>query len=364
MALHCGIIGLPNVGKSTLFNALTSSSAEASNYPFCTIKSNVGIVQIPDERLIEIEKLITTKKVVPANIEFVDIAGLVKGAHKGEGLGNQFLANILDMDTLVHVVRCFSASDVMHVEGDIDPVRDIEIIEMEILLKDIELIERRIERMRKTAKSGDKTARKDIAACEKLVEILNQGGALTSYNISSDMQYVVDDMKLLCAKPVIYVLNISENDIGKDTQMLETVKKYAVEKGISVVCICSELEEELSQLSPEDRKDFLDDLSINEVALASMIKQVYKTLHIVTFFTANPNELHAWTVFKGIKAPQAAGKIHTDFEKGFIRAEVISYEDYIAYGGEHGAKEHGVMRIEGKDYVVSDGDVVFFRFNI
>ncbi len=364
MTLKCGIIGLPNIGKSTLFNALTASGAEASNYPFCTIEPNVGMVSIPDYRLAKIAGIISTKKVVPASIEFVDIAGLVRNAHDGEGLGNQFLANILEMDTLAHVVRCFDASDVVHVEGEIDPVRDIEIVETEILLKDIELLERRINRMKKVAKAGDAAARKDVAASESLLEHLNNGKQLRFVDLDATQKEVVDDMKLLSAKPVIYVLNVGEESLAEPSVYEQKVIEFANERGASCVRISTKIEAELIGLDHGDRKVFMEEMGVDEMALPALIHEVYKTLHIVNFFTANENELHAWHVPQGTKAPQAAGKIHTDFERGFIRAEVISFDDYITCNGEHGAKEHGLMRLEGKEYVVKEGDIILFRFNV
>ncbi|MDX9703188.1 MAG: redox-regulated ATPase YchF [Candidatus Auribacterota bacterium] len=364
MTLKCGIIGLPNTGKSTLFNALTASSAEASNYPFCTIEPNVGMVSIPDGRLSKIANIIHTKKIVPASIEFVDIAGLVRNAHAGEGLGNQFLANILEMDTLAHVVRCFDESDVVHVEGEIDPVRDIEIVETEILLKDMELLERRITRVRKTAKSGDALARKDVAVSESLLDHLNNGRQIRFVELDTAQQAVVDDMKLLSAKPVIYVLNVGEDHFAIPSDYELKAIDFAKKRGSSFVRISTKIEAELIGLTPEDRQMFMKEMELTETALPALIHEVYKTLHIVNFFTANENELHAWHVPQGTKAPQAAGKIHTDFERGFIRAEVISFEDYITFNGEHGAKEHGVMRLEGKEYAVREGDIIFFRFNV
>jgi len=364
VGLQCGITGLPNVGKSTIFNALTAASAQASNYPFCTIEPNVGQVHIHDDRLSEIMKHIKSKKIVPASIEFVDIAGLVKGAHKGEGLGNQFLANILDMDTLVHVARSFTAPDVAHVEPDIDPVRDIEIVETEILLKDIELVIRRQSRDKKIAKSGDGYAIKETHVLDRVLEMLNNGSQLRFAQLHEEEKSVVEEMKLLSYKPVIYVLNISEGEIGKESDIIKKFKEFAESKQTPVVLISGKIEEELMRLPQDERQAFSSDYGITEFGLDSIIKQTFKSLNLITFFTANENEIHAWTIPAGTKAPQAAGKIHSDFERGFIRAEAISFDDYVKYNGEHGCKEHGTMRLEGKDYVVRDGDIIFFRFNV
>ncbi len=363
MSLRCGIIGLPNVGKSTIFNALTSSNAQASNYPFCTIKPNVGQVRIPDERLEQISKYSNSKKIVPAMMEFVDIAGLVKGASKGEGLGNQFLANISEMDTLAHVVRCFDDGDVVHVEGQTDPIRDIGIVETEIVLKDIEIIDRFIQREKKVAKSGDNVAKKRVEAAQTLSERLNDGTQLRCISLKDDQKQIVDELKLLSAKKVLYVINIGEDLIGVESDAIKSVKEYAEKVGSLTVCMSGKIEQELLGLDENDRTEFLSDLGIDRLGLYSLIAEAYRLLEIVTFFTANENELHAWTVQIGTKLPQAAGKIHTDFEKGFIRAEVISYDDYIVYQGEAGAKEKGVMRVEGKESCVNEGDIIFFRFN-
>ena len=364
MSLRCGIIGLPNVGKSTIFNALTALCAEASNYPFCTIKPNVGQVVIPDERLNGIAQFIKTKKIVPATIEFVDIAGLVRGAHKGEGLGNQFLTQISQMDALAHVIRSFQAADVAHVEGNLDPLRDMEIVETEILLKDIELLDRFIHRQQKVAKSGDKLARKDVETAQQLLEIINRNEKLRNVSLTPDQLSVVNELQLLSYKPVIYVLNISDNADDNNTDLISKMRQYSAETNANIVCMRGKLEEELIQLDPADRSDFMTDLGIDQLGLTVLIKETYKALRLVNFFTANKNEIHAWTVPQGTRAPQAAGKVHSDFERGFISAEVITFDDFIKYEGEHGAKEHGVARLEGKDYVVREGDIIFFHFNV
>lgn len=364
MALRCGITGLPNVGKSTIFNALTAAGAHASNYPFCTIEPNFGQVRIPDRRLDEIAKYINSKKIVPSMIEFVDIAGLVKGAHKGEGLGNQFLSNILEMDTLVHVARSFKAPDVAHVEPEIDPIKDIEIVETEIILKDIELVTRRQSRDKKIAKSGDDHAKKETHILDHVLELLNQGTQIRFAQLHEDEKTVVQELKLLSYKPVIYVLNISEDEIGAQSPGIIEFQRYARSKNTPAVLISGKIEEELIRLPQEERAEFCADYGISELGLNSIIKEAFKTLNLITFFTANANEIHSWTVPAGTKAPQAAGKIHSDFEHGFIRAEVISFDDYIHYKGEHACKEHGAMRLEGKDYAVREGDIIFFRFNV
>ena len=365
--MKLGIVGLPNVGKSTLFNSLTKAGAESANYPFCTIDPNVGVVAVPDERLKLLGDFYKSKKVTPAVIEFVDIAGLVKGASKGEGLGNQFLANIREVDAIVHVVRCFEDSNVVHVDGSIDPLRDIETINLELVFSDLEILERRIAKVTKTARM-DKEAAKELAFLEKVKAHLEEGQlAITLETENEDEDAWLATYNLLTAKPVIYAANVAEDDIaddGANNQYVQAVREYAAKQNSEVFVICAQIEEEISELDEDERKMFLEDLGLTESGLEKLVRASYHLLGLMSFLTAGEDETRAWTIKIGTKAPQAAGKIHTDFERGFIKAEVVNYQDLLDCGSYAGAREKGLVRMEGKEYVVQDGDVILFRFNV
>ena len=365
--MKLGIVGLPNVGKSTLFNSLTKAGAESANYPFCTIDPNVGVITVPDERLNLLGDFYKSKKVTPAVIEFVDIAGLVKGASKGEGLGNQFLANIREVDAIVHVVRCFEDSNVVHVDGSIDPLRDIETINLELVFSDLEILERRIAKVTKTARM-DKEAAKELAFLEKVKAHLEEGQlAITLETENEDEDAWLATYNLLTAKPVIYAANVAEDDIaddGANNQYVQAVREYAAKQNSEVFVICAQIEEEISELDEDERKMFLEDLGLTESGLEKLVRASYHLLGLMSFLTAGEDETRAWTIKIGTKAPQAAGKIHTDFERGFIKAEVVNYQDLLDCGSYAGAREKGLVRMEGKEYVVQDGDVILFRFNV
>ena len=366
--MKLGIVGLPNVGKSTLFNSLTKAGAESANYPFCTIDPNVGVVTVPDERLNVLGEMYHTKKIIPAAIEFVDIAGLVKGASKGEGLGNQFLANIREVDAIVHVVRCFENSNIVHVDGSINPLRDIETINLELIFSDLEILERRISKVSKVARN-DKSAAKELGLLNKVKAHLEDGKLAKTFEEVDDEeeQAWLESYNLLTYKPVIYAANVSEDDLADDAannEGVQAVREYAKGEQSEVFVVCAEIEAEISELDDDEKKMFLEDLGLKESGLEKLIKASYKLLGLISYLTAGEPEVRAWTITEGTKAPQAAGNIHSDFERGFIRAEVVSYDDLIACGSHTAAKEKGLIRLEGKDYVVKDGDIMLFRFNV
>ncbi|MEO8003462.1 MAG: redox-regulated ATPase YchF [Betaproteobacteria bacterium] len=364
MSLKCGIVGLPNVGKSTLFNALTKAGIAAENYPFCTIEPNVGIVEVPDPRLAQLTAIAKPQKVIPAIVEFVDIAGLVAGASKGEGLGNQFLANIRETDAVVHVVRCFSDDNIIHVAGKIDPISDIEVIDTELALADLSTVEKALARYRKPAMSGDKEAKILVAVLDRVQAQLNEVKPVRALDLSKEELAALQPLGLITAKPALYAANVAENGFGDDNPFLQKVKERAAKEGAPVVAFCARLEAEIAELSDEDKKVFLADVGLEEPGLNRLIRAGYDRLGLQTYFTAGEKEVRAWTIHKGDTAPQAAGVIHTDFEKGFIRAEVIAFNEYVTHKGEQGSKEAGKMRLEGKEYIVKDGDVMHFRFNV
>ena len=365
MALKCGIVGLPNVGKSTLFNCLSNAKAQSANFPFCTIEPNVGTITVPDERLASLENLVKPEKVIPTTIEIVDIAGLVKGAHKGEGLGNQFLANIREVDAIIHVLRCFDDDNVIHVDGKVDPISDKEIIDMELQLKDLETVEKRIGGIERKANSGDKDAKKVYDAYIAVREHLLQGNSVRSLELEESQEEYLAELQLITSKPVMYICNVEETAVKNGNQHVDNVKDAISKEDAEILILGAAIEADIAELEDfEERKMFLDDLGLDEPGVSKLIKKAYNLLNLQTYFTAGEKEVRAWTIKKGMTAPQAAGVIHSDFEKGFIRAEVIKYSDYITFKTESAVKEAGKLMVQGKEYVPEDGDVMHFRFNV
>ncbi|HEG2605964.1 redox-regulated ATPase YchF [Campylobacter sp. W0066.1] len=366
MSLSVGIVGLPNVGKSTTFNALTrAQNAESANYPFCTIEPNKAVVPVPDHRLKELAKIVNPQKIIRSNIEFVDIAGLVAGASKGEGLGNKFLSNIRETEMILHIVRCFDDENITHVAGSVDPVRDVQIIETELILADIEQLSKKIEKLTKGAKANEKGAKESLALANELLEHLNQNNSASSFPNKNEVYHaLIKELRLLSAKEVIYGANVDEDSLLEDNEFVKDLKEFAAKSGHEVIKLCSKIEEEMIALSDEEHFEFLKSLGVERSGLEVVIRTAFSKLNLISYFTAGQVEVRSWTIQRGWKAPKAASVIHNDFEKGFIKAEVISYEDYIACKGENGAKEAGKLRLEGKDYIVQDGDVMHFRFNV